>query len=136
MIPQDQEFLVDKEKGIRGDCARAVIASLLELPIKEVPHFLKEAENDPLGQAYGFYNRIEIFLEARGYEMDWYCNLDYKLKPGIDIYHQISGPSPRGADLFHAVVGLNGKIFFDPHPSRAGLLGDSSEWRHSFLRRI
>lgn len=129
MTPVDQEFLHDPEIGQSGDCQRAVIASLLDLPISEVPHFLQEAN---AGGA-GFYCRIGDFLEVRGLEMLWHASPIYHLKEGVDVYHDIMGPSPRGNGLFHAVVGCNGKIVHDPHPDKTGLAGDPSKWRHSFL---
>jgi hypothetical protein len=47
MKPVDQEFVHRPDIGQHGDCQRAVIASLLELPITEVPHFLQDANGDP-----------------------------------------------------------------------------------------
>jgi hypothetical protein len=132
MLPQDQEVLSDPTKGIMGDCARAVIASLLELPIADVPNFAQLSNNNVLG----FYGLVDKFLADHRYEMQWHRNPIYFLKPGIDVYHYISGRSPRIKDGWHAVVGLNGKIFFDPHPSRSGLAGDPKDWRHSFLAPI
>lgn len=38
-----------------------------------------------------------------------------------------------GGGLLHAVVGKNGQIVFDPHPSKAGLAGDPSEWTFDYL---
>src|SRR5471030_594009 len=113
MIPQDQEFLHDSEKGIQGDCARAVIASLLELPIAEVPHFMQLAD-----EVHGFWNRLYDWREG-----------------DPDLYHEMSGPSPRGNGTYHAIVGKNGKPFFDPHPSRAMLGGDPTQWRISVIRK-
>lgn len=129
MIPQDQEFLA--VGGKPGDCARAVVASLLELPIVQVPHFLAISDQT----AFGFYSLIEDFLEARGFTMNWQSNPIYHLKEGEDVYHWISGPSPRGNGLFHAVVGVNGEIAHDPHPSRSGLAGEPKDWGHSFLAK-
>lgn len=126
MTPQDQEFLA--APGSPGDCGRAVIASLLDLSISDVPHFLAESNRTALG----FYSLIEDFLDAHGFEMQWDRSPIYVLKPGEDIYHWISGPSPRG-NLYHAVVGLNCEIAHDPHPSRSGLADDPKAWRHSFL---
>ena len=130
MIPQDQEFLWSPDYP--GDCQRAVIASLLELPIKEVPHFAAVADRNALG----FYSLINTFLEARGFEMLWHSSLLYNLKKDQNIYHQISGPSPRGNNIWHAVVGLNGSVYHDPHPSRLGLLEPQSSWRHSFIVKL
>lgn len=129
MTPRDQEFMRTPDQP--GDCQRAVIASLLDLPLSEVPHFLAESDHT----AFGFYSLIEDFLDACGFEMAWNATPIYHLRTGQDVYHQISGPSPRGEGVWHAVVGLNGSIVHDPHPSRAGLLGDSKHWKHSFLIR-
>ena len=128
--PQDQEYLSSPD--MPGDCARAVIASLLDLSISAVPHFLHLANRT----AEGFYHRIEEFLESHGYAMAWHATPMYHLHEGIDVYHYISGPSPRGGGLFHAVVGLNGNVVHDPHPSREGLLGNPNDWKYSFLVKI
>lgn len=126
MLPQDQEFLHDPKTGIMGDCARAVIAALLDLPIAVVPNFAQ----------LGFYYRVDEFLAEHGHEIQWDRNPLYHLTSGVDVYHYISGRSPRSKDGWHAIVGLNGKPFFDPHPSRDGLAGDPREWRHSFLTPV
>jgi len=134
MKPQNQEFIHDAEAGIYGDCQRAVIASLLELNIEDVPHFLRDAN----GHAVGFWEGLQSFLASKGY-----AYLTVPARSGAafygseaDIYHEISGPSPRGNGVFHAVVGKNGEVHFDPHPSRAGLAGDPSEWDYAYLVRL
>lgn len=133
MTPVDQEFVHKPEIGQYGDCQRAVIASLLDLPISDVPHFLKEASGD----AGLYWEMLQEFCRKHGYV--------YLTIPAIsggafygeygDVFHEISGPSPRGNGVFHAVVGCNGGIVFDPHPSRAGLVGDPSTWEYSYLVR-
>lgn len=131
MTPQDQEFTYRPEIGQSGDCARAVLASLLDLPIADVPHFAQLARED--GQ---FYGRINEFLEDRGFEMLWNVTPIYHLKDGVEIFHYMAGPSPRGNGIWHAVVGCNAEIAFDPHPEKTGLSGDPSRWQHSFLKKI
>lgn len=131
MKPVDQEFVHRPEIGQHGDCQRAVIASLLELTIDQVPHFAQEAGGDP--ELY--WNGIQRFLGARG--------LVYLTAParagavffgeGVDLFHEISGPSPRGNGVLHCVVGRNGQIVFDPHPSRAGLAGKPEDWECAYL---
>ncbi len=131
MKPVDQEFLHEPNIGQYGDCQRAVIASLLELPIAEVPHFSREAE----GGAGDFWDLLQAFCMRHGFA--------YLQVPALaghafyghdgDVYHEISGPSPRGNGAYHAVVGCNGRIVFDPHPSRAGLAGEACDWSHSYL---
>lgn len=129
MTPQDQEFLHDPENGVYGDCVRAVIASLLDLSIKDVPHFADTLQTD----VYGFYDHIESFLEKQGKAIAWNAKPAYHLRKGQPQYHCISGPSPRGRGVYHCVVGQDCEIAFDPHPSRAGLAGDPAEWQHGFL---
>lgn len=135
MKPVDQEFI--NIPGVQyGDCQRAVIASLLELPIAEVPHFLRDAEGDSMR----FWVGIQKFLAKHGcifMEMNAFDIEDYSLLYGTpEIYHEIYGPSPRGNGIWHTTVGCNGKIVHDPHPSRAGLAGDPSEWKFGIYVRL
>lgn len=131
MKPVDQEFLHQPEVGQYGDCQRAVIASLLDLPIAEVPHFLQLAKGDPVE----YWEGLQLFVASKGFAL-----LTVPAKSGAaffgrahGFFHEISGPSPRGNGTNHAVVGFDGRIVFDPHPSRAGLSGDPSEWEYSYL---
>ena len=141
MTPQDQEFLHDPDNGMYGDCQRAVIASLLNLPRDEVPHFNGIAKGDPAR----FWQELQGFLSLRNFA---YLTLPASVLPTsgnsgaafygttIPVYHEIAGPSPRDPNVYHAVVGLNGKIVHDPHPSRAGLAGDPAEWEYSYLVHV
>ena len=133
MTPSDQEFTSQPEIGQFGDCQRAVIASLLDLPISDVPHFLQEAN----GNSGSFWEGIQAFCRKQGYvylTVPARCGAAFFGDDG-NVYHEISGPSPRGGGLFHAVVGCNGDIVFDPHPSREGLAGDPAKWEHAYLVR-
>jgi hypothetical protein len=134
MKPVKQEFTNKPEIGQHGDCQRAVIASLLELPISEVPHFLQEATGEP----GVFWDLLQAFLNGRGHAL-----LIVPAHSGAafygencSIYHEISGPSPRGNGTLHAVVGLDGNIFFDPHPDGTGLAGDPKDWNYGYLVKI
>lgn len=123
MKPVDQEFLHDPANGQHGDCLRACVASLIEVPAAEVPHVAQLFPND----ARAAWNHLYDFLEARGY-----CYVPGRKTIIEGQYHIISGPSPRNKGT-HAVIGLDGKIVFDPHPSRAGLAGTPAEWINSYL---
>lgn len=132
MTPVKQEFIHDPSNGVYGDCQRAVIASLLDLPIHDVPHFFGGSKNDQVGH----WELLQKFLRSKGYA--W---LVVPAKSGAafygaddeSIFHEISGPSPRGKGVIHAVVGCGGRIVFDPHPSNSGLAGDPSEWEYAYL---
>jgi hypothetical protein len=122
MTPTDQEFMHLPEQGQQGDCMRACLASVLDLPIAEVPHF---AQLDAEGNG-NFWLMVAEFCRARGYA---FVMMRGRIVWAEDaIHHIISGPSPRDPAGHHAVVGRNGQILHDPHPSRAGLAGDPAEW--------
>lgn len=130
MTPVTQEFVHKPEEGQHGDCMRACLASLLDLPISDVPHF---AQIDADGQGY-FWFGVTEFCRKQGYS---FVTVKGSFVWAEDaIFHVIAGPSPRMAGVHHAVIGRNGQVFFDPHPSRAGLAGDPSEWTFDFLVRI
>jgi len=86
-----------------GNCLQAAVASLLELPLSRVPHFILHDD---------WEIRFMDFMEAngkpvtlRGYE---------GAVSGIAI-----GKTVRST--YHAVVMEDGETVWDPHPSRAGL---------------
>jgi hypothetical protein len=132
MKPVKQQFVHKPEINQFGDCQRAVIASLLELPIEDVPHFLQVAQGDPTA----YWDAIQSFLRTHGYA---YLTVPprsgaiFFASDGVPVYHEISGPSPRGNGVSHAVVGLSGQIVFDPHPDGTGLAGDPADWEHAYL---
>lgn len=135
MKPTTQLVLHDPDKGLWGDCQRAVIASLLELPIEAIPNFGELGKEN----ADTFYHEIQKFLLPLGYQWMSFKAMDITqlmLNSATPVYHEIAGPSPRFPDVYHATVGLNGQIVFDPHPDRTGLVGDPTEWTYSFLVRI
>jgi len=132
MTPQDQEFV--NIPGVQnGDCMRATIASVLDLPIADVPHFLAKLDT----KNEEFWDAVFNFLDARSLGMIFRTDgHDPTYAVDMEGYHLIGGPSPRGAGLFHSVVGKDGEIVFDPHPSRAGLLGNPSEWTFEYLVKL
>lgn len=129
MTPVDQEFLHRAIPGQEGDCFRACVASILELPREDVPHF---AQLTAGSSSAAFWNMAYDWLEARGYEYV-YRNRRGRAELGKDDYQIMVGPSPRGNGTYHAVVGQGGTIIHDPHPSRAGLDGDPQHWQWASL---
>lgn len=114
--------------GIVGNCQTAVIASLLEWEIEDVPYFAKglhpdliPSEND---RADIFNKRVDDFFENLGYQLNWYLPSDeidrYIREECIDIPYQVAGKSPRGYQ--HVVIYLNGEMVHDPHPEGGGVI--------------
>ena len=129
MKPVDQQVLHDPDNGKYGDCMRACIASLLELPAEEVPHFFKTGNDND------FDDKLDQYLRWQGYSLLDITYFEFGRYQGIrgetDIHHIISGYTERGT--YHATVGHRGKVVHDPHPSKAGLSSDKEDWIFSFL---
>lgn len=91
-----------------GNCFSACVASILELPIEEVPFF---------GADELWWTRFAEWLEARNL-----YPVCLKHRPGRAPvgYHILSGKSPRG-EFMHSVVAKGEDIVHDPHPSRANI---------------
>lgn len=88
-----------------GNCMSACVASILHLPIEEVPFF---------GADSSWFKRFSEWLAPLGYyPMCIHYNPDH-LPAGFYI---LGGKSPRG-DFMHAVVANGNTIVHDPHPSR------------------
>ncbi len=120
-----------------GNCWTACIASILELPLADVPDEaafwkpgLRQAQSwIPYEKAMFAWLRqrglllVEIKLPDvffRGDDWDPLCIL--------------SGPSPRNPEVHHAVVARGTTIIHDPHPTKAGLLTiEGKPWWYEFF---
>lgn len=109
MKPVDQT-IVDNGKG---DCMRAVCASLFEIDINQVPNFI---EFDRL-----WYFLMSMFFTVRGYKIDHNCYYPESLtyENSIGGYFYASVPSKTYKGVRHAVViDMNGVIVHDPNPNK------------------
>jgi hypothetical protein len=107
-----------------GECVRASYATILGLPIEAVPRLDPAAAGDA-GEGQRALERrylasiglrlIEIRADPPKEIPDWLLGAFPE-----DMPHLISGRSPRGT--FHRCVGVGGRVAWDPHPSRAGLV--------------
>lgn len=114
MKPVNQTKFVTNDGIDIGNCLQACIASIFELTLEEVPHFAmdddwQEALDDFLDD-YGFYHLITSVRDIEN-------NRPVRYKG----YHLLNGITNRTKISTHCVVAKNGKMIFDPHPSRAGL---------------
>ena len=136
MIPVTQtKVVVKNSKGEivqRGNCYAAAIASIMELPITEVPNVetLFHLKEDL------WFEVMQTFITSLGWEMcadDRFkcfhpslCKITDKLElldtmqMLEDKYYLVSGKSPRGVS--HITIWQNGKMVHDPHPTKEGLL--------------
>jgi len=114
MKPVDQDLFGDG----KGNCFAACVASILELPIEEVPNFCEGWDQE-------WFTGFLDWLATREFSaVELWVTSDWKPNPRQVCI--LSGKSPRG-DFDHAVVGeWTGEEFrvtHDPHPSRNGLKG-------------
>lgn len=115
-------FVNDPER--KGNCVAACIASLLDEPLDKVPHFIE------FGIAYGDSEDVHAvsagnnwwammlgYLAARGW---WPVELEKVTDADTHEFVLVAGMSPRG--VLHQVIYREGRLWHDPHPSRAGVL--------------
>jgi len=96
----------------KGDCFRACVASILELPIEEVPNFMEDGEDK-------FNDHIVDWIKDRTFTIRYVeINNDDDQKEfeqtTKDHYVIAIG---QNAFCYHAVVWRNGKIVHDPNPN-------------------
>lgn len=115
MRPVDQtKFVADPESDECGNCMQAAVASLLELPLDDVPHFAAEPDDQ-------WWWTFVAFCRSHGYAV-------VQTEEAIeDVLGLMSGQSPRG-DFQHLVVACGPDVVHDPHPSREGLDGGGTSW--------
>lgn len=135
MIPVTQTKVVVRNSKneiiVNGNCLAAVLASWLELPIELIPnvetlYFL----NNDLWQEV-----INSFLGGKGLlirsadEYKVFHTSDWNPKEGTraaledelrDTLYLATGKSSRGVN--HIVIMKNGNLFWDPHPTREGII--------------
>jgi len=106
-----------------GSCVQASYAAILDLPLSAVPSF-DPGTSARLGQEQG--DRERAWLASIGLSLvEIAVEPPEELSEEIldcvpEVPHLISGISPRGYG--HRCVGIGGRVAFDPHPSRAGLV--------------
>lgn len=105
----------DASRGIRGDCMRTCIASLLDLSTDEVPHFLKDDSDDWLKNLNAWLAPLKrAYLVLPVPDADAVPCV-FALQ-GLDLYHLMGVRTANGS--FHQIVGRSGRPCWCP------ILGD------------
>jgi hypothetical protein len=124
MKPVDQ--LIEATPENNGDCLRACLASILEMPALHVPllgGYLKGERNQLLDLGAWLRRFGYTYVYAKADTTYLALALDHvEGLVEVSVYYIGCGPTVRGTK--HAVVlqGPAAEIVHDPHPSRAGLL--------------
>lgn len=130
MKPVDQEII---SKG-DGDCFSACLASLLEIPLAQVPKFRRDypepqdmmpPAREWLAKSYGF-SLISLQMEDRDSD---FMGSDIRIIGAMEETPCIAGgKSPNFENCNHAVVGTvdglgNFTMTHDPSPAKKGIIG-------------
>ncbi len=115
--------------GEVGNCFAACLASLLELPISEVPNLAVDGlppfdPDDHLRWARAFYQNVNRWLEPRGlfyFEVGSHGGVPQEIWEAIPPDGYWIGIDPEYGPHGHAVVMQGREMVHDPHPSRAGV---------------
>jgi hypothetical protein len=110
------QFVTQTKFPQRGNCFRACLATLLNINIDFMPPFEEQSDN--------VWIPAKQWLLMQGLTI---CNYHSEFPP--NGYSIAVGQSPRNPNIHHAVVALNGKQYFDPHPSRVGLKKIDRYWQ-------
>ncbi len=106
-----------------GNCFQACVASVLEIPLDDVPHFCGGANPEWFAQARDFVaarSELTLLLVQAGPE--WLPTV-----AAMECYSIVGGRSPRG-DFLHSVVYFGDHLVHDPHPSGDGIVGAPEDW--------
>jgi len=124
MIPVFQTFTVANDGA--GNCFNACVASILEMPLRDVCQVLPSFEGD-------YWREWEIWLASR--------NLEINLRPlsegppkgfaiatgyGGRVYPE--GHARAGRPIRHAAVVFNGQLIHDPFPGAESFDGVEYYW--------
>lgn len=113
MIPVHQTITAASGADLPGNCLQAAVASIFELPLDAVPHFVTYP-NWPL--------KLRRWSASFGlYPLDLGVTADDPWLHHTPAHHVLIGGSPRLPGEAHAVVGFAGEIVHDPHPDGGGV---------------
>jgi hypothetical protein len=112
------------EDGLFGDCHRACYASILEVPIEEIPHFFDQdrswEESQPLfREVWDRFKIRELQIIFPEGDLDLIMQTLENLNPGVPYI--LGGRSRSGVN--HSVVCVGGEIFCDPSLNDSGIIG-------------
>jgi hypothetical protein len=107
MKPVTQTITLNDGSDLPGNCLQAAVASLLDLDLDDVPHFVLHED---------WLERLAAFADDGGYRIHYRSLTEPPPAFGLAFGH-----TSRSSE-WHAVVVMNGEVVWDPHPSRDGLV--------------
>lgn len=101
-VNQDQ---YGKNAKYYGNCLQACVASLFELPLEAVPHFMLFKDK--------WWEALYLFIQSINYELLGFVDGE---PPHNGQYYIVSIDFGEQYDFGHSVIFKDGKITHDPHP--------------------
>jgi len=137
MLLQKQKFLHDPENGVYGDCHRACYASILGVPLDEIPHFFDKDrswdEAQPLfKEVHKKFNVMPMrFVFDGDAPMGDILETAHYQNPGVPF---IFGGISR-SEVGHSVIGCGMRIVWDPSRNDVGIKGPMGDgyWYVTYL---
>lgn len=77
---------------------------------------------------------LKSWLASKGYEEEFFNDLDEYLSHSREFPYLVSGLSARGIE--HVVIYKGHQMIHDPHPSNDGLVSFNKQHPYSFLKKI
>lgn len=108
-----------------GDCFSACLASILELPLGDVPVFTGDYYT---ARQWAWPMAINDWLRTRGYTVAHYPDNG---AIGPECFHIVQGQSRRRGSTEndqHAVVAYGDRIVYDPNPDGVGIRSIEHRW--------
>lgn len=133
MIAHTQTIFGNGDDGATpGNCTQAALASLLDLPLDQVPHIIL---------FHDWYKATKLFLDGRGKKLRVYVApgevRDYWEHIGVEVADLDRAPSGQmmlamgtsnNGPWLHIVVWKSGELVHDSHPNRTGIKGNPTEY--------
>lgn len=137
MIAQKQLFRHEPDKGIYGDCWRTVLACLLDMDPREIPHMhveMESADTWPVAEWLDRQGLRNVALPISG-EVDLETALLVASAPNPGLRFMFVGTSRTGCN--HIVIAQDGEIIHDPSQTGAGIIGPCADgyWWMEFIGR-
>jgi hypothetical protein len=122
MTPLDQTvFATDDPAGPVGNCLQAAIASLLDLPLDAVPHFV--------GDDVATGGEMHWWTQWRRWCIDCGLTVCDAVEPEPGELYLGGGPSPRDPEhRSHVAIYRDGGLIHDPYPGGTGVVKVRVRW--------
>lgn len=116
----------------KGNCLPACIASILEIPIDDLPNFCAKKGTNWITDTAEWlhlhgWSMFYFSLNPRRKRKDGRVNADWHFNIPRDALYIAGGKSPRG-NWNHACIYRDNELIHDPHPDGTGLVGNPIDY--------